>query len=71
MTSDTLIGAENRSRRVETVETGLKQVSRAEQPLGAAGGAVGASPERARAEPRDRLHRCVTRGSNRASHVVQ
>ena len=39
--SDTLIGAENRSERVETVEIGLKTG----EPSRTAAGAAGASPE--------------------------
>ena len=49
MASDTLIGAENRSGRVETVETGLKTGEPSQTAAGAAGGAAGASPEGARA----------------------
>ena len=67
--SDTLIGAENRFGRVETVETGLKTG----EPSQTAAGAAGASPEGARAvcaEPsRGLSRRCVTRGSSRESHV--
>ena len=45
MASDTLIGVENRSERVETVETGLKTG----EPSQTAGGVAGASPEGAQA----------------------
>ena len=58
--SDTLIGAENRFGRVETMEIGPKigELSRT-----AAGNR--------RAEPRDRLCRCVPCGRSRKRHVVR
>ena len=43
--SDTLIGVENRSGRVETVETGMKKGEPSRTAAGATGGAAGASPE--------------------------
>ena len=47
--SDTLIGAENRSGRVEIVEIGLKTGEPSRTAVGAAGGAAGASLEGVRA----------------------
>ena len=68
--TETLIRAENRFGRVRTVETGLKTG----EPSGTAAGSRRREPEPfapSRAEPRDRLRRCVTRGRSRASHVAR
>ena len=67
MTSIIITGAENRSKRVETVETGLKMANRAENSRGATGKAVVSS----KLLKPNGLHRDLTLGGTWANHVAQ